>query len=108
VTYRDGKDTRHNNQATPKIAQMITYRTSISPNLESVNSDSKRAIQVEGGKVENKQLWFFLGIAPSAVMIGWILVGFSLTGNWAWELPLGFVFSIVGSMAAMLSNYFKF
>ncbi len=87
---------------------MINYRTPISPDIESLKAESGRLTQCRTNKVESKQLWFYIGVAPMAVMLGWVLVGLSLTGNWAWELPLGLTFSLVGSMVVMVNNLLKF
>lgn len=55
-------------------------------------------------KNENKQLWFYFGIAPLAVLSGWSLVAFALTGNWVWEFPMALMFSLIGSLTALVST----
>ena len=59
-------------------------------------------------KLDRRQLWFFFGLAPLAVLAGWSLVAVSLTGNWAWEWPSGLLLSGIGSTAAMVGNLFRF
>lgn len=87
---------------------MITYRNTISQDIDLAGREPDQLSQSRVAKVENKQLWFFLGVAPLAVMIGWSLVGLALTGDWAWEMPLGLLFSCMGSMVAMVGSSFKF
>ena len=47
------------------------------------------------------QLWFFLAVAPIAVLTGWLIMAFCLTGNWTWELPTGLALANAGSMIAL-------
>ena len=53
-------------------------------------------------KAVNGQLWFFFGVAPLAVLVGWLSMAVCLTGDWTWELPLGLLFALAGSMTAMV------
>ena len=87
---------------------MITCRTL---NLQTVDRHQCDQPQISTkptakllSRPDNRQLWFFFGVAPLAVLAGWSLVAISLTGDWAWELPLGLVFAAVGSMIALVST----
>ncbi len=59
-------------------------------------------------KLDKRSLYFFFGVAPLAVMAGWLVVALSLTGDWTWQLPMGVLFSFVGSMLAALSTVFRY
>ncbi len=83
-------------QSLVKTVNHTALTTQDRMNAISVARDTNSAI--------NCQLWFFFGVAPLAVLAGWSAVGVCLTGNWLWELPLGLLFAIVGSMIAMASS----
>ena len=86
---------------------MTTYHTLNPENIHQSKVEPAQILQGRVTQTENRQLWFFLGVAPLAVLIGWSLVAVCLTGDWAWELPLGLVFAVVGSMSAIASRWLK-
>lgn len=59
-------------------------------------------------KMDKRSIYFFFGVAPLAVMGGWLVVALILTGDWTWQLPMGLLFSFVGSTMAALSTVFRF
>jgi len=80
---------------------MITYSTLPPQNVDRTKPDRSRVLAKPEASLESRHLWFFFGVAPLAVLIGWLTVAICLTGDWAWELPIGLMLSIVGSMTAM-------
>ena len=86
---------------------MITHQTFRSENMAYRKEEHVQVLHSRVAQADNRQLWFFLGVAPLAVLIGWSLVAVCLTGDWAWELPLGLVFAVVGSVTAMVSSSLK-
>jgi len=83
---------------------MTTYSTLTSQDMNDTNQGYSPASSIPAKKLENRQLWFFFGIAPLAVLAGWSLVAFVLTDNWIWELPMALMFSLIGSLTAMVST----
>ncbi len=68
---------------------------------------SLRSAPAESLKIDKRSLCFFVLVAPLAVMMGWMLVAVCLTGTWTWQLPLALVFSLLGSMLALISTLIR-
>ncbi|MFK5920594.1 MAG: hypothetical protein QM496_00325 [Verrucomicrobiota bacterium] len=84
----------------------MTNATSMYPqHLKSRKTHNSKS--VDSIKIDNRTLCFFVLVAPMAVLMGWVLVAVCLTGTWTWQLPLGLVFSLVGSMLAMISTLIR-
>ncbi len=86
---------------------MTTIQNDITCTISSSDSAYAQVSQQRLNKLESRHFWFFFGVAPLAVMGGWSLVGLCLAGDWAWEFPLGILFSMIGSMAALVSSLVK-
>jgi len=84
---------------------MISSTTVYSEEIKYQQTTHCRSVLLP--KLDKKSLWFFLCVAPLAVMIGWSVVAVCLTGDWTWQLPIGLLFSFVGSMFAMISTMLR-
>lgn len=84
---------------------MINSNTFFLEEIKQQKTAFGKAVQLP--KIDKRSLWFFFCVAPLAVMTGWSVVAVCLTGDWAWQLPMGLLFSFVGSMSAMISTVLR-